>query len=45
MRKLFETEYIETPSQQYYGGKDVVVYPWLLVLVIAGLLLALVYLK
>ena len=45
MSKLFETEYIETPLQKYYGGHDVVVYPWFLLVVIAGLIVALVVFK
>lgn len=45
MSKWFESEYIETPLQKYYGGKDVIVYPWFLLMVIAGLVLALVALK
>jgi len=45
MSKWFEPEYIETPLQKYYGGKDTIVYPYFLLFVIAGLVAALVYLK
>lgn len=45
MSKLFETQYIETPLIQYWGGSDKVMSPWIWMFIIAGLIVGMVLLK